>query len=317
MRLTVGQAIEEFLDACRADGLKLPTVRWYEGKLRPLTAMFGRKAIDRVETADMRDYVRSLHDRTTRYVGVAKKHVVQGGLSIESIRGHIRCLRRFWGWCEAEYRLDPGSNPMLRIKMPPAPRAIPKDVSPESVRVLLESCDDSVTGRRDCAVIAFLADTGCRAGGLLRLTPDVLDVDARRAQVHEKGEKGRLVPFSEYTAERLREWLAVRPDEAPTVFCSLGTNTHAQPMTLSALHKILKRRAAEAHVTGRINPHSFRHSFARRWMLAGGDVSTLSLIMGHSTSKITTDVYGAFMHEEALTRYEELALMDKLLKGRR
>lgn len=305
-------AIGQFLDTCVADGLKRGTLIWYEGKLKTLGARFGDREIEDMTVADMRSYVRGLHEREHRYIDRPRKRPEKGGLSVESIRGHIRFLRRFWSWAQREYKLD--ANPMDKIKMPPAPKPVPKAIKPEDIVALLNMCDDSPIGRRDCAVIAFLTDTGCRAAGILGLKDRDVDLENRRATVFEKFDKGRIVGFSEYTRDRIVEWLALRPVDAETLFCSLGNNTTGEALTSSGLHRILKRKAKLGRIDGRINPHSFRHSFARRYLLAGGDISSLSKVLGHSSTALTSEVYGTFLNEEALKRYEELHLMDRLLK---
>ena len=39
------------------------------------------------------------------------------------------------------------------------------------------------------------------------------------------------------------------------------------------------------------NPHMTRHTFATRYLRAGGRLETLSMVMGHSSIKITADLY--------------------------
>lgn len=315
--ISVDMAVEQFLDACRADGLKGPTVRWYEGKLRPFKDEFGDLWLPNVQVSDMREYVRGLYARKIRYVGVKKKKPVAGALSVESIRGHIRTLKRFFRWCYEEYALMPADNPMRGIKTPRAPKPVPKEAKPETIRALLDACDIStVIGLRDCALIAFLADTGCRLKGALGLRVSTIDLDARRAQVFEKYDKGRIVAFSHYTAQQLNAWLFVRPKSiTDNVFLSLGTNTYGAPLTISGVHAMLKRLAVKAGVADdRFNPHSFRHGLAHMWIDAGGDASRLAEIMGHSGVAITLSVYGAYLHAQALEKFDELALMDKLMR---
>lgn len=321
MATTLSQAIQEYLDACAANGLKRLTVKWYAGKLASFsesleTLRFGDVLIGEVDLADMRQYVRTLYERRQRYRGGANhKRPIDGGLALESVRGHLRALRAFWGWCEKEGLLY-GDNPMKGIKMPRQARPVPKAIAAADIRRLLEACDDSPSGRRAAAIIAFLADTGCRAQGLLTLKPEGLYTVVHRAEVFEKGDRGRVVAYSDYTAAALERWLEVQPAGARTVFCALGTNTRGEPLTLSGLHGILRAVARQAGVTGKINPHAFRHSFARRWLLAGGDISSLAQVMGHSTTSITVDVYGVFLHDEALVRQENLGLMARLFEGK-
>jgi integrase/recombinase XerC len=317
MTITVAQAVENFLKACRTDGLKGVTVRGYEGKLRPFLDVYGAYAFDAVTTGDMRDYLDTLYGRTVRYVGVKKKKPVPGGLSIESIRGHIRILKRFWRWCVETYDINPRLNPMRGIKTPRAPKPVPKAAEPSTVWALLRGCDQTPEGRRMCAFIAFLADTGCRLQGALGLRLQDLDLTAGRAVLLEKYDKGRIVPFGAFTTARLREWLALRPVcNTDRVFVALGTNTYGVPMTISGVHKALNRLAIEAGVAGkRKNPQSLRHGLAHMWLDAGGDANRLAEVMGHSDVAITLRVYAAYLHNQALEKHADLALIDTLMKG--
>ncbi len=174
----------------------------------------------------------------------------------------------------------------------------------------------SVKGIRDRAILAFLTDTGCRAGGLLTLRLDDLDLTAGKALVSEKFDKSRVVPFTPYTAELLRQWLAVRPPEAPTVFCSLGPNQYARPLYMSGLHHLLERLKLKAGVTGRINPHSFRHGFAREHLKNGGDLATLARLMGHSNVSVTAEFYAVFTEEELADKHAQFSPMRSLYANR-
>ena len=61
---------------------------------------------------------------------------------------------------------------------------------------------------------------------------------------------------------------------------------------------MLKRRAKQAGVKGHVNPHSFRHAFARDYILSGGDLATLSQLMGHSSILVTKKYYARFNVKE-------------------
>ena len=40
-----------------------------------------------------------------------------------------------------------------------------------------------------------------------------------------------------------------------------------------------------------IHPHSLRHSFARSFLMHGGNIYTLSRLMGHSSVQVTEQAY--------------------------
>lgn len=286
----VEDVIQEFLLACETDGLSAETIKWYRSILKAVAACFQGTAIEQITTASLRNYLGNMNASTTRYEGQPRER--QGKLSTETIKGRMRALRRFFKWCQQQGYV--GKNPMADIRAPRRSYPDPKATSEDNLRRLLEATAQSVMGRRDRAMIMFMADTGCRAGGLLGLEMDKLDLAQRRAIVREKGDKARPVFFGPLTAEFLGDWLAVRPANATRVFCSLKEHVRGKPMSVSGLNQMLKRLKRKAGIQGRCNPHSIRHWFAIHYLEKGGNLSTLRRLLGHSDVKVTDDYYAVF-----------------------
>ena len=96
-------------------------------------------------------------------------------------------------------------------------------------------------GKRDIAMLAFLADTGCRAGGMLALAPENLDLDRGRAILREKrGKNARLYPSPDLQPNYCADGLSA-PAGSPTLFCSMRFKDYAQPLTVSGLNQIIRR----------------------------------------------------------------------------
>jgi len=113
------------------------------------------------------------------------------------------------------------------------------------------------------------------------------------------------------SGEALRAWLKARPgDEEDHVFRSI---TSQAPLTDSGVRQLLRRRGEKAGVTGRINSHSFRHGFARQYLLNGGDLGTLSDLMGHTDVKVTKDFYAVYSTEELSRKHERHSPITHLL----
>ena len=69
---------------------------------------------------------------------------------------------------------------------------------------------------------------------------------------------------------------------------------------------------ARRHPTGRADAekrtfHSFRHTFAKRALESGAQITWLSRHLGHSSLKVTTDIYG---HWERAERKLQAAKME-------
>lgn len=271
---TLSDAIEEFLLARRADGLAESTLSWYASMLSQFSERVGPVTVDAVSTSALRRYIVALRE---------------SDYAPDSVYAHIKALHALWRWAADEYGIK---NPMHHIAYPKQPAArVPRRAQDADILRMLESCGNDAQGLRDRAIIGFLTDTGCRAGGLVGLMMDDLDIEHRRAYVREKGGKERTVFYSEATAAMLHQWLAVHDGRLANVFYNLRTR---RPITSSGLLQLLRRLGKTAGVSGPVNPHAFRHRFGIQFMLQGGDSGVLQQIMGHSDVETTINRYGRF-----------------------
>ncbi len=302
-------AITDFLLARKAEGVAEPTYIWYAGKLRDFLASMGDMPLDAIDANAIRRYLVGLRERNTLYAGQGREH--PGKLSPHTVRGHDRMLRMFFNWSINEYGLNPTVNPMTRIKKPATGAHAPKAMDFDDYRRLLSVCADTKMGRRDLAILLFLADTGCRAGGLVGLTDGNLDLDERRAMLREKGDKARYAYFLHITARAIRYWFQVRPPKATTVFCALNSRYYGQQLTVQGLHRIMKRLSVQAGIAGRFNPHSLRHLFAMQNLENGNDIVTVSQLLGHSDLK-TTEHYLRFTDRQRAQRHDQFSPLNNL-----
>jgi integrase/recombinase XerC len=274
------EAVEKLCTATLANGRSSRTVRFYRDELARLAAFLGDVAIESVTVDDLR-YVASLMTERTLHGGKSTRKPRRGKLPPFSVAANVRAVRRLSNWLEAEGRIT--VNSMRRIKTPAAKRREPKGISQDDFMALLATCEgDKLDDRRDRAIILLLADSGCRVGGLCALRLDDVYLDRGLALVVEKGEEARYVMFLPMTAEALRRWLWVRPqDRGPWLFVGLNQRSTGA-LTPNGVAQMLRRRAKRAGCKGATNPHSFRHAFARVYCLSGGDLASLAGILGHS-----------------------------------
>jgi len=317
------EAIEALLIATKADGRSAETVKAYRRKLKPFVAFLGDVPVEGITSNDVRRYIAHLMDRPTRYADHPMHEEIEGGLSPFTVAGHVRAIKRLFNWLEDEGVIE--ANPVRKIRTPRPKRKEPKAVDLQDFLALLatteaggvadRSAERSRRSLRDRAILLFLADTGCRVGGLCGLRVHDLDLGGGLAVITEKGDKARLVPFTSATAEALRAWLAVRPeDQGPWVFVSVSTNVKGG-LTPGGVIQMLKRRARKAGVTGVVNPHSFRHFFAREYLMNGGDLATLADLLGHSSVEVTKASYAIFTIQELKEKHRRYSPVTRLLGG--
>ncbi|HRE48333.1 MAG TPA: tyrosine-type recombinase/integrase [Aggregatilineales bacterium] len=275
-------AIQNFLEAKQADGTDPKTLKWYRAMLKPLSDNYGNVNVGQISTPDMRELMIALRSKTA---------------SKATISGYSVALRAFWAWVERE---TGKVNPMGGIKKPGRPTPHPRAISPADLKAIYQACGGGWIGARDRAIILMLADTGIRAGGLLTLKIDDLDLTKRRAIVKEKFGKKRPVPYTRLTMSVLKTYLMARPKHGVALFCT----SKGDPLTYWGLRQLLMRLAKRAGIKGRYNIHSFRHFAAREYLRQGGDLATLATLLGHADVSTTAAHYAVYDSDEIAARHD-------------
>jgi integrase len=78
---------------------------------------------------------------------------------------------------------------------------------------------------------------------------------------------------------------------------------------------MLRRLKGRVGVTGRLSPHSLRHTFARSYLVNGGDVFSLQRMLGH-TSLDMVKRYVALTDVDLVTRHAAASPADRLADTR-
>lgn len=159
----------------------------------------------------------------------------------------------------------------------------------DEVTAILAVADRSAPhGRREYMILALLYDTGARAAEILALRPrDIRLHQQALVTLRGKGNKERLVPLLQPTAELLRQHLREtgRPFDDDT---QLIRNRMGAPMTRSGLTYLVneyrQRAAATTPSLARsgISPHTFRHTKAMHLLQSGVHPVTIKDILGHA-----------------------------------
>jgi len=291
--MLLSEAIKVYIQAKKADGLTERTLTCYQRTLSYLLAFLGDRAVDSITANDLRAWLAELRERKAQASNSAREAV----LSVFTIASYITMTKAFFHWLTADEVI--AADPSRRIKKQKARRDQPKAIESADLKKMFDATDGtSVKARRERALILFLVDTGCRAGGVVGLKLADLHLDEGYTIVTEKGNKTRRVYLNPPTVAALRAWLTVRP-ATPLQNVFIGLRQSA-PSALrpNGLGQILRSIARRAGVTGRYNPHSFRHHFAKRWLEQGGDMGRLADIMGHADIKTTWDSYAVWSSNE-------------------
>ena len=140
------------------------------------------------------------------------------------------------------------------------------------------------TSKRTSLFLWFLYNTGCRVAEMCSARLDRREElgDMVRLTITGKGNKERKVDIEKSLFEAIR---AMFPGET-YLFQTKGGKPYR---TTYVSYEIIK--AGKRILGRRISAHSMRHSFATLAIREGASIKAVSTYLGHSSTKITMDMY--------------------------
>ncbi|MFZ5915454.1 MAG: tyrosine-type recombinase/integrase [Chloroflexota bacterium] len=306
--MKIRKAIDEFIADRESLGRKRNTKRFYRFTLGGLAAYLeeeGVTTLKKLGRREIRGFFATLNQR---------------GLSDDTLAAYDRSIRAFCKFCMLEGWLK--KDPLIGRPRLKQSNALPDTWSLEEVDMMLAACGDGDIGMRDQATMLLMLDAGLRAGEVIGLTLDRLELNRDRGEImipaaKAKDRADRLVPIWTETVTALRIWLEVRPSPAETVFvASNGRRMTTDGLTEKGLNMMMHRRAEQAGLNGKRRLcHIWRHTFAKRYVLGGGDLATLARLMGHESLE-TLKKYLKFKTEDLVQRHWELSPVRQLYQWR-
>jgi site-specific recombinase XerD len=221
-------------------------------------------------------------------------------LAPESIAGYVRGLKAFGNWCVAE---ELASAPGFRaLRRPHVPRRLIAPFSDAELRSLLALADE-----RERALVLLLFDTGLRLSEVVSLRVGDVRPDGT-LHVVGKGAKERIVPLGTTARRALVRYLGTRARASATDPLFTGRQgALSQRGTQQAIARLGRR----AGVGTRCSPHTFRHTFARGYLVNGGDVFSLQQILGHATLDMVRR-YVTLSEADLVARHRAASPADRL-----
>jgi len=273
--------VNAFSDYLRQErGLSEHTVQAYRRDLQHLEEWLQERELSnwrRLPLARWSEYVRYLRDR---------------GLASPSVARNLVAVKMFFRFLHMEGKVEQRSVELLAS--PRLWQRIPFVLSPESVDRLLAAPQASDRMYyRDRALLEMLYATGARASEVVRLRVEDVYLEHGFCRCLGKGNKQRIVPLGRQAVEAVRAYLQEqrpqlcrRQPGAPWLFVSRS----GQPLSREMVWVVVKKYARRAGLTGRISPHTLRHSFATHLLEGGADLRSVQEMLGHANLR-TTQIY--------------------------
>ena len=206
-----------------------------------------------------------------------------------SINSYLHSLRAMlYNFMENEY------TPHFKIKMVKSEKIIKETYSPDELERLLKKPNIKkcrFSEYRDWVMVCYLLGTGNRLSTLCNLK--IKDIDFENTEItlrKVKNKKQYIIPLTSTLANTLSEYLKIRQGEPDDyLFCNQYGNYFPQGGVISAI-----RRYNHSRGVAKTSVHLFRHTFAKNWILNGGDIFRLKNILGHSSLEMVKEYVNMF-----------------------
>ncbi|MBU3098711.1 MULTISPECIES: tyrosine-type recombinase/integrase [Clostridium] len=323
----IDMQIDEFMNYCQSKNLSRKTLMSYEQTLR----LFARYLLDTVKVIDatkltekmFREYIVSLKERGKYSVVAEEKSKKTNNpqnrkdlgkkISVSTINNYTRNIKVFYAFLLEQSFIK--KNPLTNIKSIKCDRKPKEFIEDMEIIKLLKSMDNSKFHEyRDSIIIQTLLDTGTRISETLSILVQDLDLANRSILLqaeNTKGSKHRYVYFSQELQKELRRWLQYKDRyvESNYLFPSVKCNK----LQIGSFETNLRQYGQRIGIN--IHPHQLRNNFAKRFLMAGGNLFTLSKILGHSDISITTNSYLDLSDDDIRKSYQAFSPLANMRKA--
>lgn len=261
------EAFEKFFRDCYLRNLRPATVEYYKNEFQAF-----RRRIDK-------ELVECSHKDIEDFILMSKQSI-----KITTINTRLRALRSFYNFLFKNNLID--KNPMKNIKLLRDRQKNIETLDNKEIELLIKTIRQQQTfvAFRDEVILLVFLDTGIRLSELVGI--EVEDVAGNKIIIRKtKNLFERTVYLSEVTQEQLRRYIQIRGhiEGINRLFISQD-NLELHP---HSIQKRFTKYGKEANINKRVSPHTFRHTMAKRMILAGVDAFSLMHLLGHSDITVT------------------------------
>lgn len=317
--------IDGFMTSCQLKQLSKKTMESYEQSLKLFFNYLGNNftiyTAERVRKYHIAAYIEQLKARG-KYTVFADEHTevynhpqnrqdYKKQVSVTTINNYIRNIKVFFNWLYDNHEIT--KNPVNNVKQLKQDRQPLRFITEDEFKALLKAMDKSKFSEyRDSVIIQLLIDTGMRIGECL-LT-QIVNVDLKTCSIfipleNTKGKKSRSVFFSPDMSKILKLWLKYQDRYYQTdyLFCTNEGKTLQVRNFVTNFNKYAERIGLKD-----VHPHCLRNNFAKRFLMAGGNIYTLSRILGHSSVEVTQKAYLDIDDDDLMQGYQQFSPLSNI-----
>lgn len=236
---------------------------------------------------------------TRSHVESYREELKKRGLSVATRSRKLSIIRRFYDAAVKHELLK--VNPAAKVKggkdLTPAEEKIKALTEGALSAVITKIPNDTLSGKRDCAIVGLMAIHGLRRIEVTRLDHNSLQRknDAPCLEVHGKGNKLRTVYLREDTCATLENYIQAKAEKGFPVegalFVGHGNNARGARLSRRAMNRIVDGYlTATALKESGVSCHALRHTFGTLSVAGGAELVQVQATMGHQ-DPATTALY--------------------------
>lgn len=321
--------IEDFMCYCGSKGLSKKTMNSYETTLK----IFARYLEDVEKITSTKEVTKEVSRKYIMYLKERGKYTVVTNnktkeinkpqnrtdyakpIKNSTINNYIRNLKVYFHFMEDNYVIR--KNPLSTTSLLRAPRKKKPFINDEEFRNLIKCLDTSRFAEyRDYIIIKLIFDTGMRIGETLAIEINDIDIKNRAINLRAettKAKKARTVFFSLKMCEELKKWFKFKDRYIETNLL-FPTQVRDKPLEISNFEKNYKKYCNRVNIK-EASPHGLRNNFAKRCLMQGMDIYTLSRILGHSSVTVTEKCYLDLDDEDIRKNYQKYSPLMNLKRA--
>ena len=289
------EGTEIFYRRCVGLNLANSTLSSYQKNLLDFAYFLTQENVSdilKVKREDIFNYLNFLKRKNLSPITVADRYVV--------LRVFYNCLVQY------DYLTE---SPLRHIRKPKVPKKHARTFTNKEVVEILSYFDkNTFTGYRNYTIMCILFGTGMRKSELLGLSVLDIHLEENLVTVVGKGNKTRDIPIGTFLRKVLKKYLRDREElctSLSTTFTpSLLLGHKGEPLTAHGLDTVFRNLKLHLDIPkGRLSSHTWRHTFAKTFLLNGGDIFSLQRILGHEDIS-TTQIYVDYTTNELKTQNE-------------
>ena len=290
--LTFKEGCEKYLEYCRQRNLRQGTINHYKQSYTQFYKYFDPNML--VSELDQHTY--------NEYV----LHLCETLHNDVSINSYLRDLITTLHYWMDEGYLQPFKMQSIKVDKTHIETYTEDELHALLKKPNVKQC--SFTEYQCWVMTNFLFSTGVRQRSLMHIKVKDVDFDNNVVYVNvTKNRKPLIMPLGHTMVNILAEYLKYRQHRTDEeyLFCNVFGQQLVKSTCYHMLYEYNKRRGVET--TG---IHRYRHTFAKQWIINGGNVVALSQLLGHSSLEITQN-YIHLLVSDIAKQVNETNVLDK------